>query len=78
MLCVKQRSESYPDYHGNMNAEVFERCFANTLIPNLQKKKKPEKLLLRRIMPNIIAGLLSWKICNNEHEITSYMITTSS
>ena len=39
MLCVKQRSESYPDYHGNMNAEVFERCFANTLIPNLQKKK---------------------------------------
>ena len=40
MLCVKQRSESYADYHGNMNAEVFERCFANTLIPNLQKNRK--------------------------------------
>ena len=30
-----QLSESYADYHNDMNAEVFGMWFPNTLIPNL-------------------------------------------
>ena len=37
---VKYFSESYANYHDDMNAEVFEKWFANTLIPNLSKDRK--------------------------------------
>ena len=37
---VKYFSESYANYHDDMNAEVFEKWFANTLIPNLPKDRK--------------------------------------
>ena len=40
LLCGKQLSESYADYHGDMNAEVFKRWFTNTMISNLPKDKK--------------------------------------
>ena len=39
LLCGKQLSESYADYH-DMNAEIFKRWFANTLITNLPKDRK--------------------------------------
>ena len=37
---VKYFSESYANYNDDMNAEVFEKWFANTLIPNLPKDRK--------------------------------------
>ena len=40
LVCGKELSESYADYHCDMNDEVFERWFANTLIPNLPKDRK--------------------------------------
>ena len=39
LLCGKELSKSYADSH-DMNAEIFKRRFANTLIPNLSKDRK--------------------------------------
>ena len=40
LLCGKDLSESYADYHQDMNGTVFENWFQSTLLPNLQKGKK--------------------------------------
>ena len=40
LLCGKQLSDSCADYQDDMNAELFERWFVNTLIPNLPKDRK--------------------------------------
>ena len=40
LLCGKKLSKSYADYHGNMNGDVFEDWFKNTLLKNLPQDRK--------------------------------------
>ena len=40
LLCGKKLSESYYDYHVDMNMDVFEDWFENTLLKNLPQGKK--------------------------------------
>ena len=40
LLCEKELSMSYADYHNDMSAIVFEDWFENTLTANLPKERK--------------------------------------
>ena len=39
-LCGQKLSESYADYHGNMNGDVFEDWLENFLLKNLPQNRK--------------------------------------
>ena len=39
LLCGKKLSESYADYHDDMNGEIFEKWFRSSLMPNLPKDR---------------------------------------
>ena len=40
LLCGKDISKCYVDYHQNMNGEIFKSWFGDKLIPNLLKNRK--------------------------------------
>ena len=40
LLCGQKLSESYADYHGNMNGDVFEDWLENFLLKNLPQNRK--------------------------------------
>ena len=40
LFCEKDLSDSYADYHQNMNGKVFENWFQSNLLPNVPKEKK--------------------------------------
>ena len=40
LICGKKFSESYADYHDDLNRDVFEDRFENTLLKNLPQDRK--------------------------------------
>ena len=40
LLCGKEPSKSYTDYHDDMSGILFENWFENTLTANLPKERK--------------------------------------